>query len=482
MKEFAKLTLAAAVGGAMSLGSYQFLAEKPALIIQKEQNYGVQARNEWTKTASMDFSVTAEKVTPAVVHIKSTIRKSQTSRQQIPESFRDFFGDGMFERQDNMPREGTGSGVIISANGYIVTNNHVIEDADEIEVSLPDNRTYKAKIIGIDPTTDLALLQINEKDLPTITLGNSDQVKVGQWVLAVGNPFNLSSTVTAGIVSAKGRNINILKENAAIESFIQTDAAVNPGNSGGALVDSDGNLIGINTAIASTTGSFAGYSFAVPVNMMNKVIEDLLKYGKVQRAFLGIRIRSLDGNFAKEKALSINEGVYVESLQENSSAKEAGVKEGDVIVKIDDKMVKSAPELQEAIGRKRPGDKVTVIVHRKGEEKKLEVSLKNMAGNTEISTVEKNEITNALGATLENLSKEDQKKYKLDAGVKISKIYAGKLRSQTDIREGFVITKVNKTKVSSVEELTKILEKEKGGVLLEGTYDGEKSHFYGLGL
>ncbi len=323
------------------------------------------------KVVPLDFTATAEKVIDGVVHIKSTQLYADNNSypyRSMPSPFKDFFGDEFenffgpqFKFQNPNPkgrpspaRVGTGSGVIISEDGYIVTNNHVIADADDVEVTLHDNRNYKATVVGTDPSTDLALLRIKAKDLSVVPLVNSDEVKVGQWVMAVGNPFSLNSTVTAGIVSAKGRNINILKEQYAIENFIQTDAAINPGNSGGALVNLEGGLIGINTAIASPTGAYSGYGFAVPANIVNKVIKDLIEYGNVQRGVLGIMIRTIDGSFAKEKDLDLTQGVYVDSLMANSAAGKAGVKVGDVIVKINGKAINTSPELQGMIVKVSP--------------------------------------------------------------------------------------------------------------------------------
>ncbi|MEZ4776476.1 MAG: Do family serine endopeptidase [Bacteroidia bacterium] len=494
MKKFAAIVLSAMLGSAITLGAFKALDKKDANIYRIEHTSGspaISARYDQSSTGSnglMDFTAAAEQVMPAVVHIKSTVTQSRSSQPQmnIPDPFRDFFGDDFWGNQrgmQNQPRVGTGSGVIIKGSGYIVTNNHVIEDADDIEVSLYDNRTFKAELIGTDPSTDIALLKIDADDLPSVPMTNSDDVKVGQWVLAIGNPFNLNSTVTAGIVSAKGRNINILKDQSAIESFIQTDAAVNPGNSGGALVNLDGQLIGINTAIASPTGSYSGYSFAVPSNLVGKIIEDLLKYGTVQRGFLGVMIRNVDGNLAKEKSLDLNDGVYVDSLMKNGSAIDAGIKRGDVITAVNGHTVKTSAELQVAIGTLRPGDQVNLTVHRDGKVKDIPVTLKNREGNTDVVKKEEATISSLLGAEFQNLSKEDLKKLDIDSGVRVSKLYPGKLRKYTGIEEGFVITKIDGKKVSSVEEVEKALEGKKGGVMLEGVYEGYPgTRYYAFGL
>lgn len=445
----------------------------------------------------LDFTEVAANVKNAVVHIRSTfsgrVREDMPDYQELPDPFRDFFDDffGPRMRQERAPRQGgqppvrmgQGSGVIISKDGYIVTNNHVIADADDIEVTLADNTSYKATVIGTDPTTDLALVKIEGNDLTTIPFYNSDDVKVGEWVLAVGNPFNLTSTVTAGIISAKGRAINILQEQFAIESFIQTDAAINPGNSGGALVNLQGGLIGINTAIASPTGAYSGYGFAVPSDIVQKVVEDLMKYGTVQRGVLGVMIRTVDGNFAKQQNLKVNNGVYVDSLLAGSAAGAAGMKPGDVIVSIEGKDINTSPQLQEQIARKRPGDKVQIKVNRNGNEKTFDVILKSRSGSTDIVTKETIDLFRDLGADFETLSKEKAKQLGIDGGVQVKKLYPGKIRKTTQMREGFIITKVDGQKVTSVEKLANILESKQGGVMLEGIYENDTSpHYYAFGM
>lgn len=428
------------------------------------------------------FSVAAEKVMPSVVHIKSTVmRRSAGGRNQmdIPDPFRDFFGDDFFRGPQPLgPQVGTGSGVIISEDGYIVTNNHVIDNAEDIEVSLDDNRTFKAQLIGTDPSTDLALIKIEETGLPAVTFGNSDDLHVGEWVLAIGNPFNLNSTVTAGIVSAKARNINILRDQAAIESFIQTDAAVNPGNSGGALVDLQGNLIGINTAIASPTGSYSGYSFAVPVTIVRKIMEDLLEYGTVQRGFLGVIIRSLDGNLARDEGLDITQGVLVDSLTDNGAAREAGIEVGDVILAVDGREIKSSSELQAVIGTKRPGDEVAITVLRDGNERSIDVTLRNSMGRTEVVKKEELGTLAKIGLSLEDLDRSALRSLNVDGGVRVADIGAGVVRDQTRMRPGFIITHIDDEPVDSVEELTDILANKKGGVMLEGVYEDQPGRYY----
>ncbi len=345
----------------------------------------------------LDFTGVSKEVMNSVVHIKSKreVQASNQLRFNERNPFGDMFGDEFFRyfygdpqqqspdrsKPESFEQVGTGSGVIISSNGYIVTNNHVIDHADDIEITLSNNDSYKAKVIGTDPSTDLALLQIKEDGLPAVQFGNSDQVEVGEWVMAVGNPFNLNSTVTAGIVSAKGRNINIIDDKSAIEAFIQTDAAINPGNSGGALVSLNGELIGINTAIASPTGSYTGYGFAIPANIVSKVVEDFVKYGMVQRAYLGIMIRDINGDLMKDQHLKISEGAFVDSITDKSAAGQSGIVAGDVIIGVDDVPIQKSADLLEQIGRHRPGDQVSVTVNRGGQELSYEVKLANQKGN-----------------------------------------------------------------------------------------------------
>lgn len=337
-----------------------------------------------------NFTTAASIATPTVVHVNTTFVVDNSKSRQ-------FYGDDVFQwffgHQNTQPKKsrGSGSGVIISDNGYIVTNNHVIENASEIEVTLNNNKKYKAKLVGADKDTDIALLKIEEENLPFANFANSDEVLVGEWVLAVGNPFNLSSTVTAGIVSAKGRSINILenyqgRSNTAIESFIQTDAAVNPGNSGGALVNLDGDLIGINTAIATPTGTYAGYSFAVPSNIVSKVVADLKDFGIVQRGFLGVSIRDVNSEIAKELNLKEPKGVLLQAIVPNGAADKAGLKPNDVIVAINGTPITNAPELQQKVAKFRPGNVIELSYVREGATKQTSVALMNINNNTEIIT------------------------------------------------------------------------------------------------
>jgi Do/DeqQ family serine protease len=401
----------------------------------------------------IDLTEAAENSIHAVVHIKSTqLSKTQTI-QQMPDLFDFFFGDGTGRQQQirTQPRVGFGSGVIISKDGYIVTNNHVIDGADEIDVKLNDNREFKGKLIGTDPNTDLALIKIEGNNLPTLPIGNSDALKVGEWVLAVGNPFNLTSTVTAGIVSAKARSLGVY--NGGIESFIQTDAAINQGNSGGALVNARGELVGINAVLSSPTGAYAGYGFAIPTSIMTKVVSDLKEFGTVQRAILGISGHDLGDERTKDKDLGTVEGVYVAEVSDGSGAKAAGIEPGDVIIKIGDKKVHNMAELQESLTQYRPGDKVEVTLLRDKKEKTLNVTLKNLQGNTEV--VKKFDLA-MLGAAFKPISDDVKRHLGVSYGLEVTGVDKGKF-AEAGIKKGFVILKVNGTKITSEEDLSEVL-------------------------
>ena len=423
-------------------------------------------------SAPCDFTKAAEMTVQAVVHVKTFYSSQPADNSLNP------FGFWM-QPQNQEPQEASGSGVIVTEDGYIVTNNHVVANSEKVEVTLNDNKSYTAKVVGTDPSTDLALLKIDEKGLPFIVYGNSDDLKVGEWVLAVGNPFNLTSTVTAGIVSAKARNIGIMSDQYKIESFIQTDAAVNPGNSGGALVNTRGELVGINSAIASNNGAYQGYSFAVPVNLVKKVMDDLVEYGNVQRGFIGVSIRDIDSKLADEKGLKETKGVYVAGLTVDGAAKTAGIEEGDIITKIGDVEVNSSPQLQEQIGRFRPGDKVNVSVLRNEKERLFTVVLKNKEGNT--AMVKSDAALNLMGATFENTPSDTKSKLGIDGGVKVSKLMAGKLRN-AGIREGFIITNIDKKPIRSTSDLEEALKTKQGGVLIEGVYPNGMRAYYGFGI
>jgi Do/DeqQ family serine protease len=424
---------------------------------------------------SFNFAEVAKAVRPAVVHVKTY------ATQDVPRSFPfDFYGEG-----DGMeaPVRGSGSGVIFSDDGYIVTNNHVVAEAEEIDVVLQNKRKYRAEIVGTDPNTDLAVLKIDaEEELSYIRLGNSDDVQVGEWVLAVGNPFNLTSTVTAGIVSAKARNINLLGGGSAIESFIQTDAAVNPGNSGGALVDAEGKLVGINTAIASRTGSYTGYSFAVPVNITDKVVTDIIQYGEVQRGFIGVQIRDVNAELAESKDLEVLKGVYVMGLMENGAAKEAGIQEGDVIVALNDEPVSSVPELQEKVSLMRPGDEVEVTVMRDGKKLEKTMTLKNKEGKAELQATTRSELEEMLAAEFKPVSEQTKEKLGIEHGVRVEKLEKGSKLAEVGIEENFVITYINKRPIHAKEDILKLLMGREGGVFIEGVHPDGRKDYYAFGL
>jgi len=433
--------------------------------------------NNSNSTKNLDFTLAAEKTVNTVVHIKSEYVQNYQSDPLL-----DFFWGPNGSRGDRT-QIATGSGVIISSDGYIVTNNHVIEDASKISVTLNDGRELIAECLGNDPNTDLALLKVDQKNLVFAEFGNSDDVKLGDWVLAVGNPFNLTSTVTAGIVSAKARNINILRRNSKesifpLESFIQTDAAVNPGNSGGALVNPDGVLIGINTAIASKTGSYSGYSFAIPSNITLKVVNDLKNYGLVQRAFIGVIIADVTQKVMDEFNLPNTDGVLVSDLSEGGAAYEAGIKADDIILKVENIGVNGVPELQEQIGKYKPGDKITVIIQRNGEKKITKVTLRNNKGTTEIIDKNKLERESSLyGAVFEELNKKSLRYLNVNSGIKVVSIKKGEFRD-IGIKQGFIITHIDKSAVTTTNDLKNIIKNKKSSTLIEGIYpNGNKGYF-----
>lgn len=476
MKNVIGVIVAALTGAIVSVGTYAYLDKKNGTIVEQAYTAPVQRVNYpmAAPEGSVNFVEAANNSIHSVVHIKTKVVRSGVSSAN---PFYQFFFDRGMQPQ---VQQGSGSGVIISGDGYILTNNHVVNNADEVEVVLDDQRSYRAEVLGTDPNTDLALLKIDEEGLAYIPYGNSEDVQVGEWVLAVGNPFNLNSTVTAGIVSAKGRNINILREELAIESFIQTDAAVNPGNSGGALVNTRGELIGINTAIASTTGSYAGYSFAVPVNIARKVVDDILEFGTVQRAFIGVSIRDLNGKLASEKGLSVSEGAYVNGLSKDGAAHDAGIREGDIIVAVNGLKVKNVPELQEKIGEYRPGDVAQITVLRDDELRKFDVELRNRNGDTELISREA-DLMVQFGADLQPLSSEQLTKLGLLSGLQVRNLSNGKLKG-AGIKEGFIITRVDRKPVQSAADVMSALSKKDGGVLIEGVYPNGLTAYYGFGM
>lgn len=436
----------------------------------------------------VNFEDAAEKSSRAVVHIKTEV-KARTVQYRSPfgdDFFDQFFGGGQRFYQQQ-PQQSSGSGVLISADGYIVTNNHVVDGADNVNVILNNKKSYTAKVIGHDASTDLAVLKIDASNLPYITYGNSDDVKLGQWVLAVGYPLTLETTVTAGIVSAKYRNIGINQSKAgggAIESFIQTDAAVNPGNSGGALVNARGELIGINSAIASPTGSYAGYSFAIPSNIVKKVAGDMMKFGNVQRAYLGVGYIDTKNATAEQiSAYNLDkiDGVYINQVYDNSSASEAGLKSGDVITKIGNQTIKTGPQMMEQIALNRPGDNVSINYLRNGKEFTTSVKLKNSLGTTDIVKASK---TEALGASFRDLTKKEAQSLGINGGVLVADIKAnGIIAKQTRMKKSFIITQVNESEISSVVELEKKLSNAGSEVQLGGMYPNFRgTYLYMLNL
>jgi serine protease Do len=482
MKKFIGIFVVALLGGIATIGLQQmFQTEAPPKSLQERQSAQFTSNTGKGIIPAFDFVEISEQSTPTVVHITTTIESAKPESKLQGEDPWGMFDERFYRQMPQGPRQATGSGVIITADGYIATNNHVIDNASKITVILNDKRKDEAELVGADPETDLALLRIKEKNLPFMHFGNSDEIKVGEWVIAVGNPFNLNSTVTAGIVSAKGRNINLLRRNSnsqyAIENFIQTDAAVNPGNSGGALVNTSGELIGINTAIASQTGSYSGYSFAVPVNIAKKVLDDILKYGEVKRAILGVQIRDLTSDLADEKGISEIQGVYIPGVVEHGAAEIAGIKEGDVILAIDEQKVNKASELQEAISRYHPGDQVLVKVKRKKKELNLKVTLLSREGASKIIQKAAAKKNSVLGAELENVSRDEKRKLKIRNGVKISKLNAGVLKRK-NVPEGFVITHIDKRSMYTTQDVKKALSDVEGSVLIDGvTNEGSEESF-----
>ncbi len=482
LKKIGTGLIIAITGGLIALGADRLTDDRnPARF--SNSNDGVPAyltrNNEFTPMTLPDFTVAADNTIHAVVHIKTEYSSRRSSVYDYFFDFRDFFGQGGTPQ----PVIASGSGVIISPDGYIVTNNHVVTESDKITVTLNNKRTYDAKIVGTDPSTDLAVIKIEANELPFITFGNSDDLKIGEWVLAVGNPFNLTSTVTAGIVSAKARNINILgsPDGSSIESFIQTDAAVNSGNSGGALVNTNGELVGINAAIASGTGYYAGYSFAIPSNIVRKVAADLRDYGTVQRGYIGVNIKELDSELANEAGIKDLTGVYVADVTDNGAAKEAGIKSGDVILKVENVSVNSPSQLLELVGQHNPGDKVNLTVRRNNKDMNFDVQLKNRAGSTELAKREEFNANALLGASFQPVPEKLKRDLGISNGLQITSLGNGKLRS-AGIREGFIILQIDGTEINTEEDINSALINKKGGVLVEGIYPNRTRAYYGFGL
>ena len=477
LKSIGRPIMFTAIGGLVALGAAHSLGWTGKTVIIEDTNQGVSQANLTADgplpSAPTDFVAAAERTVEAVVHVKTTAERVQ--------NYYNPFNDLFFGRPSTPEKfevEGSGSGVILTEDGYIVTNNHVIKGAKTIVVTTSNNDEYEAELIGADPTTDIALLKIEGIELTKVSVANSDEVRLGQWVLAVGNPFNLTSTVTAGIISAKGRDINIIDEQSAIESFLQTDAAVNPGNSGGALVNTAGELVGINTAISSRSGSFEGYSFAVPANLMLKVVNDLKEYGRVQRAFIGINYNEVTAALSEELNLEVNKGVYVANVISEGAADDAGITKGDVIINVNGKSIVSGADLTEALGQRRPGEKLSVVVNRSGKNKAFEVVLKNKLGTTEMLTKEE-ELLRNFGAELEELSSTDKRRLGLRYGIKVSKILGGRFQ-KAGIPKDFIIVKLNNVYVENVESFERLVRQFNpgDGVLIQGFEPNGKANYY----
>lgn len=451
-------------------------------------NYKLAGFNENASVppGAIDFTQPAAAALPTVVHIKTKTNAKQVSNN-LPRTqrdpFSDFFSDDLFNQffgrgPSYIPEQrASGSGVIISDDGYIVTNNHVVENADEITVTLNNKKTFKAKVIGTDPAYDLAVIKIDAASLPFLIYGNSDDVKIGEWVLALGYPLNLETTVTAGIISAKSRSLGLnkgTKNNSAVESFLQTDAAVNQGNSGGALINTNGQLIGINSAIASPTGYYSGYSYAIPVNIVKKVVDDLIKYGNVQRGFLGVStVNTNDIPEEQKEQLKLTysgDGLVITDVATASAAQDAGLKKGDIIKSVNGVAVTVPSELQEAVTRYKPGDKISIVYSRNGKDATANATLKNKMGTFDIVKVD-NAALSKLGADFVNLDAKKAKEFGVTGGIVVKKINEGALKEQTRMRDGFIILKVNDAEVKSKEELTKAIGDSKS-VTISGFYPG----------
>ncbi|WP_372642658.1 trypsin-like peptidase domain-containing protein [Ancylomarina sp.] len=472
-KMFLGRLLTAIVGGLIAVSIFIYLEDREANRSEIPTSTDSKFANvTHVDTKLVDLTYAAELSVKSVVHVKT-----QYEGQSSGSIYDFFFGNR--RSYHSQPIFGAGSGVIISDDGYIVTNNHVVRKSDRIEVVLYDKRSYVAKLIGQDASTDLALLKIKGKDFPKMEIGDSDSLKLGEWVLAVGNPFNLTSTVTAGIISAKSRNIGIMGGRMSIESFLQTDAAVNPGNSGGALVNSKGQLVGINTAIESRTGSYSGYSFAIPESIFKKIIADLKKYGEVQRAFLGVTIRSIDADLAGKLKLDAISGVYIDGVNENGAADKAGIRSGDVIIEIDNKKTNTSSELQERISQYAPGDKINILVKRKGKKKHFDLTLRNMIGSTQL--INDNQI-DLLGAKFQKISKIDMYTQGIPYGMRVIKLVDGKLK-RAGIKEGYIIISINNKPISSEDDIRKALSLiEDEGIFISGIYPNGLHKYYAFSL
>jgi serine protease Do len=508
MKKIGLTLLTAFVGGAMALGTYKLIENKYTSNMSFEDKQKVYFASNpinapiTSSAGEVDFTQAAAAVTPAVVFIRVTYANAPQSEEQ--DQVQKYFGDIFGQRGQRMratPQMASGSGVIISPDGYIVTNNHVVEKAEKIEITTNDHRNFKAKVIGTDPNTDLALIKIDATNMPIVKLGNSDDAKVGEWVLAVGNPFNLTSTVTAGIVSAKGRGIGIIgshdnqdqqqnpfgparrdkqpRVNKGIESFIQTDAAINPGNSGGALVNTKGELIGINSAIASETGSYVGYGFAIPINLAKKVLNDIEKYGVVKRGLVGVEYQQLDPDVAEQHNIKTTVGLVVNAVVPGGGAEQAGIKKDDIIEKVEGNAVYESSDLQEHVARLAPGDKVHLTVLRSGEEKNFTVTLKaEEAAPVRTAVVSKSaeELYNKLGAGFMPLNQAQKAKFRVMGGVLVTQVREGGMFDNFDVAVGSIITSINRQPINSVADIDKaITNLRNGNVVISGySPDGTK--------
>lgn len=476
MKTFAKSFLGAASGTLLIVAALSLFFHFNEASTDNDSNQHL-SQNEYQSQTPVhqasfalpqqsDFTEAAEKSINAVVHIKTEISAKTGSYDSFFGPFQDYFGNPY----KNNTYIAFGSGVIISDDGYIVTNNHVVEGADRITVTFNNKKELEASVVGTDPTTDLALVKVDAQDLIYLTYGNSDAVKIGEWVLAVGNPFNLTSTVTAGIVSAKARNMGILGAQSSIESFIQTDAVVNRGNSGGALVNTQGELIGINAAIASHTGVYEGYSFAIPANLVEKVISDLMQYGELQRAYIGVQIRDIDAEFAEELGLEEVNGVYISSVVSGGGADEAGLTKGDVIIFIDNIKIHSLSELMGTIGQHSPGEVVSIDVNRDNDIQSFSVTLKNQNGTTALVKAGDSFTNDLLGASLQAVSQDEMRKLNISNGLKVLDVNDGILK-RGGITRGFVITELNGQKINSNNSLTEALQRTRKNIVqLRGMY------------
>lgn len=477
------IALGAVAGGVAAWGVLKY-ADRPDATVVVSQSRTPQAGSQFTAYQAdqyPDLTYAAENAVKAVVNIE-VIQKVEMSRREY-DPFFEFFG---IPRQQNrgpvvQERRAGGSGVIISEDGYIVTNNHVVSDASELRVKLNDGRQFDAEVIGKDPATDVALIKIDAKDLPTLPFGSSDDLRLGEWVLAIGSPFDLQSTITAGIVSAKARQLDVIPNEFRIESFIQTDAAINPGNSGGALVNTRGELVGINTVIKTMTGAYMGYSFAVPETIVRKVVVDLKEYGVVQRALLGISFRPVDQDFVDQmgKELGIDKigGVYVGSVVDGGAASDAGIRKGDVILSIDGVALNDASTLQEQIGKRRPNDKVSLSVKRGDSVKQIEVTLRNKVGKAELLSRDDVDVMAALGGRFADADQTLCRRLEIKGGVQVQSVQANGILARARVRKGFVITHINDQPVWSLQDLRRLTDKVQS---IDGIYPDGRAASYVL--